>query len=417
MASVDHAMKPILFYVESISLCHLARMITIAEILRPLGHAIVFACGENHRKLVEEKGFSAHTVPLTPPELVYGRLQQFQPMYQLGDLETYFQHDLKLISTLKPSLVLFDMRLTIPLVCRKLGLPAVSVVNGIWTPYFLEPKSTPFYIRNACHLPQHALDYVYNSRIGKAFEPLLARRFASALDPLYEHHGEAALHDFRNYTSAGNRCLVADIPELVPLSKHLPTTIHIGPALWDPPASLRGQSVSIPKDRPAIYMSLGTSLFPDSLVGPSVQALLVAGYRVVLQTGGRAFPNLPSNPRLHVYNFVANSEVLRQVALLISHGGVTTSYEALVAGVPIVGIPSFSDQQWNMDRVVISGAGKMLNPSQVTPKLLVKTTDALLSDERYRTQAGVLGSKITAFPTKEIVTQALRPLLKAANPY
>lgn len=403
--------QPILFYVESISFCHLARMIRAAEVLRSLDIPILFACGDNYRHLVEEKGFKAKPVPVVSPAVVYDRVREFKAMYAVDELEQYFKHDLRLVEELKPRLILYDMRLTIPLVGRILGIPVISVVNGIWTPYFKEPKSTPFHIHDRLHLPQTLLDRLYNNRIGRLIERIIQRPFSKSLDQLYENHGFQSLYDFGRYASAGDACFVADIPELVPLVNAPPNVVHVGPMVWDPPHSIRGRSIVLPKDRPTVYLSMGTSLFPDELAGPSVRGLLSDGYRVLLQTGGRLLQNLPANPNLHVSDFVANADVLPQSAVMISHGGVTTSYEALLAGTPILGIPSFSDQQWNTERLVALDAGAMLNPSEVTPKTLVATVERLVRDPHHRHSAIQLGARISEFCKSETISNTIGPIV------
>lgn len=404
-------MPPVLFLVESISVCHLARPLVVAETLRRRGVDVVFAAGDNHRAWIEEKGFRAETIPVLQAKAVYGRLRQMKPTYHADEIEAYLAADLPLVRDLNPRLILFDMRMTAPLIGQKLGIPTVSITNGIYSPFFREPKSTPHLLRNRWHLPQGLLDAAYGSPLGRMLEPIFERPFAKPIDEVYRRHGGRPLGRFSRYLSAGDVCLIADLPRLAPLHQAPPSQVHIGPCLWDPPASIGGRKIIVPKDAPSVYMSLGTSVFPQSLVVPCVQSLINGGYRVVLQTGHDAPAGLPDHPRLQVYDFVSNLDVLRQVDVLISHGGVSTGYEALSCGVPVIGIPSFSDQQWNSDRVTAAGAGLTLNPALVTPSRLLAAVNRLRDEALFRIAAKQIGDEIAAFPFESTLCDALSSLL------
>ncbi|MEX2215243.1 MAG: nucleotide disphospho-sugar-binding domain-containing protein [Phycisphaeraceae bacterium] len=405
------AARPVLFLVESISVCHIARPLAIASVLRKLGIDVVFAAGENHRAWIEEKGFTSHSIPVLSPETVYGRLRRMQPTYHADELENYVAFDLPLIRELNPRLIISDMRLTASLVGQKLGIPTVSICNGVYSPYFHERKSTPFFLRNRWHLPQGLLDAVYSSALGRMLEPIFERPFAKPIDEVYRRHGIAPLGRFSRYMCAGDRCLIADLPRLAPLNGAPDTTVHIGPCLWDAPAAMKQHRVEVPKDAPAIYISMGTSVFPESLVGPCITALLEGGYRVVLQTGSQTPPALPTHPRLQVHSYVSNLDVMRQVDVVVSHGGVSTGYEALSCGVPVIGIPSFSDQQWNADRVAAAGAGMVMNPAKVSPASLLRATNRLRDEPGYKAAAKTIAEEMRAFSLDEALHTGLAACL------
>ena len=334
-----------------------------------------------------------------------------KPTYQLDELENYLATDLPLVRELNPRLIINDMRLTAPLLGQKLGVPVVSITNGIYSPYFRRAKTTPFFLRNRWHLPQRLLDAVYGSVLGRMMEPIFERPFAKPIDELYRRHGGEPLGRFSRYLAAGDRTLVADLPSIAPLDNAPETTIHVGPCLWDPPASMKQRKLCVASAAPSIYMSMGTSVFPESLVAPCVSMLLEDGYRVVLQTGGQTPPNLPSHDRLQVHDFVSNLDVMRQVNVAITHGGVSTGYEALSCGVPVIGIPSFSDQQWNADRVAAAGAGLVLNPAKVTPASLSKAVNRLCREPRFQSTATDTARPIKSCSLRKALAGALAPLL------
>lgn len=397
--------------VESISVCHLARPLVIAETLRSRGVHVVFAAGEKHLPWIAEKGFRAVAIPTLPAETVYGRLRLMKPTYRAEEIEDYLRADRAALAELDPRLIVYDMRLTAPLLGRELSVPTVSIANGIYSRHFHGRRSTPHFLRNRWHLPQGLLDAAFNSPIGRWLEPAFERPFAKPIDEVYRRHGAEPLGRFSRYLSGGDICLVADLPRLAPLDDAAENAVHVGPCLWDPPTSMGCQPVIVPKDAPAIYMSMGTSIFPDALVGPCIERLLAGGYRVVLQTGAAIPPGVASHPRLQVHRYVSNLQVMRQVDLVISHGGVSTGYEALRCGVPVIGVPSFSDQQWNLDRVVAAGAGLSLNPSLVTPASLLRAADRLRDERSFRDAAGAVAREIARFPFEAVLCRTLSRFL------
>lgn len=62
-----------------------------------------------------------------------------------------------------------------------------------------------------------------------------------------------------------------------------------------------------------------------------------------------------------------------KVKLFISHGGISGLYEAVDAGVPVLGFPLFGDQHRNIDSLVNAGMAKSMD-------LLTATKDEFLNN-------------------------------------
>jgi glucuronosyltransferase len=54
------------------------------------------------------------------------------------------------------------------------------------------------------------------------------------------------------------------------------------------------------------------------------------------------------------------------VVLFITHGGLLSTEEAIIRGVPIVGIPIFADQRLNVGRATSGGYGLQIDFDNVT---------------------------------------------------
>lgn len=71
------------------------------------------------------------------------------------------------------------------------------------------------------------------------------------------------------------------------------------------------------------------------------------------------------------------------VKLFICHGGISGLYEAVDAGVPIIGFPLFNDQYRNVDYLVEVGMAIKMELLSVTKEEILKNIRELLDHEKY----------------------------------
>jgi glucuronosyltransferase len=70
------------------------------------------------------------------------------------------------------------------------------------------------------------------------------------------------------------------------------------------------------------------------------------------------------------------------VRLFITHGGMLSTQESIYRGVPIVGIPIYGDQPYNMARIVSFGIGIQLDYNNVTEQSLTWALNEVLNNKR-----------------------------------
>jgi len=70
------------------------------------------------------------------------------------------------------------------------------------------------------------------------------------------------------------------------------------------------------------------------------------------------------------------------VKLFISHGGISGVYEAVDAGVPVLGFPVFYDQQRNIDSLVNAGMAICMDLSSVTKETFLSTVLEIVNNDR-----------------------------------
>lgn len=83
------------------------------------------------------------------------------------------------------------------------------------------------------------------------------------------------------------------------------------------------------------------------------------------------------------YNFSAHPNV----KVFITHGGLIGMQEAIYNGVPIIGVPIFSDQYNNVLLAEQTGVGKMMQYKDINQETLNKTLNEVLNNDFYLKKA------------------------------
>ncbi|CAL8090891.1 unnamed protein product [Orchesella dallaii] len=96
---------------------------------------------------------------------------------------------------------------------------------------------------------------------------------------------------------------------------------------------------------------------------------------------------LPSN--IHMLKWFPQQDVLGhpKCKLFITHGGISSVTEALYHGVPIIGIPFFTDQDWNLKQAERIGVGVKLELEDVTEQVLDNLFHQFINEETYQKNA------------------------------
>ncbi|MEZ4726485.1 MAG: glycosyltransferase [Caldilineaceae bacterium] len=81
---------------------------------------------------------------------------------------------------------------------------------------------------------------------------------------------------------------------------------------------------------------------------------------------------------------VPQLEILQRAALFITHGGMNSTSEALLYGVPVIVVPQHGDQFLVASQVAEVGAGLMLPAAQATPDTLKGMAMQILSAPNFK---------------------------------
>jgi UDP:flavonoid glycosyltransferase YjiC (YdhE family) len=86
---------------------------------------------------------------------------------------------------------------------------------------------------------------------------------------------------------------------------------------------------------------------------------------------------------------------------VVTNGGSASSYQALAAGVPVLGIPSNLDQYLSMHAITAAGAGLMLRSGSLTKNEVRRAAVRLCDDLTMQRRASELGRRLARLDCHE----------------
>ena len=374
------AQKKVLFVAEGVTLAHVGRAIRLASILQRDGMIVELACDRRYARFLADLDFPVRSIQSIPSDAFLEALARGRPVFSAETLRAYVSEDLSLLKAAQPDVVIGDFRLSLSVSARVAGIAYVNVTNAYWSPYarprFRMP-SLPF----ARFLGVPLADEVF--RIAR---PLAFAAHAVPMNRVRRAYGLAALGwDVRRIYCDGDLTLYADIPELIPISDAPSTHRYIGPVLWSPsvqPPAWWSEAIGGP---PPIYVSLGSSGHAQ-LLPMVIEALSPLERPIVVATAGRG-RDLPQQAKVWIADFLPGEAIAARASVVVCNGGSPTCQQALVNGVPVIGIASNLDQYLNMDYIERFGAGKLIRSDRANISTVRDAVRQAIDNPRLRESA------------------------------
>ena len=166
----------------------------------------------------------------------------------------------------------------------------------------------------------------------------------------------------------------------------------IGPEMYHK-REIQNFPVNILKEKKVIYISLGTAFGnKPKFYHMCFRAFGNSDMQVILSVGSLVdiskLKNVPRN--FMVRNHVPQLQILKYVDVFITHGGMNSTAEGIVYGVPLIVFPQAADQYLVARRVEQLGAGIYLK--RPTAKKLRKTVNDILSDPKYKKNCEIIAN-------------------------
>jgi len=127
-------------------------------------------------------------------------------------------------------------------------------------------------------------------------------------------------------------------------------TICIDPILWSVQVLQPHWCKTLPKDKPVVFVTLGSS-GDSSLLPMILETLSKMSVTMICVTVNKTYPNVFSN------DFLSTEKAVKKSDIVICNEGSPMVYQSLVENKEIIGIPSNLDQYLMMSLLEKSKAG------------------------------------------------------------
>lgn len=392
--SLGKRRKSILIIPYGHALAHVTRPLEIAKELKEDGCDIIFAGTGAHLNLAEREGFKVIKIAELDHDRILNAIRENKLTFaSQGELEYLINEEIRLYEQLKPDLVVSDCRVTASTSTEICQIMHCGIVNAYMTKY----RSIPFFSPRQI-IPKKIVANKIINRLMVGLERFVCGIECRIFDLVMRDLHKARLrYDLKRHISSyqffeGNDfTLLPDIPEYAP-TRNLPCNFYyIGPLTWRnslaPPECFN----LLKKDKKVVYVTIGSSGFAD--VFDKIITLKDFDIQIVASTGGKKLPHVYSKtyPDIFIEPFVNGDLMMKKSDLVICHGGNGTVYQALRNGVPIIGMASHQEQDYNLKRIESLGIGKRLKHGDVKkdPSLLVRAVHEVLSEPKYRKNASI----------------------------
>ncbi|XP_063380815.1 UDP-glucosyltransferase 2-like isoform X2 [Cydia fagiglandana] len=169
-----------------------------------------------------------------------------------------------------------------------------------------------------------------------------------------------------------------------------PSVVHIGGIHQTPEKKLPQdlQQYLDSSEHGVIYLSFGsnvdTSMLPPEKVQTIINVFTQLPYDVLWKWNQDELPGRTKNIRIS--KWFPQSDLLKhpKIKLFITQGGLQSTDETIIAGVPVVGIPMFGDQWYNAEKYVHHKIGKQINLANLDEETLKSAIKTVIEDKTYR---------------------------------
>ncbi|CAG4992088.1 unnamed protein product [Colias eurytheme] len=137
-----------------------------------------------------------------------------------------------------------------------------------------------------------------------------------------------------------------------------------------------------------IYISFGSnaksSLLPPEKVAVMTKVLSKLPYDIIWKWETDELPGKSSN--IKIYKWLPQADLLKhpKVKLFITQGGIQSADETIDAAVPVIGIPMFGDQWYNVEKYVKHGVGLQIDLSDLTETTFETAVRRVIEDKSFK---------------------------------
>ncbi|XP_022175624.1 UDP-glucuronosyltransferase 2B15-like [Myzus persicae] len=220
-----------------------------------------------------------------------------------------------------------------------------------------------------------------------------------------------------------NTHFISDKPRPTPLN-----VVNVGGIHLKPPKKIPKDILEFIEDAPhgVVVFTFGSTTsmttLPKNILTAFKEALAELPQKVLLKYE-EEMKDKPKN--VMTIKWLPQRDILlhRNIKLFVSHGGISGLYEAVDAGVPVLGFPLFGDQYRNIDNLVEAGMAKSMELYSVTKDNFLNNVLDLVNNEKYSHNAKIASEifkdrpmspeKSVAYWTEYVIRHKGAPHLKS----
>lgn len=399
--------KPkVLFLAEGATLAHVARPLLLASHLDRDGFDVTIARPSAFAWLTANASLRTVDLWCQDARTFAQRLDRGQPLYDLPTLLRYVEDDLAILDGEKPDVVVGDFRLSLSVSARLRSVPYITICDAYWSPECTLAAPLPV-LPFTRFTPIPVAEFLF-----RHISPIAFRLHAIPMKRLHQRYGLPSLgYDLRRaYTEADLR-LFANFPALFPEVQANGQAKFIGPLAWSPPAM---NLDFIGADEPLIYVTMGSS-GNVGVLATLIPLLERKGIPVVVATAGKPLPHGLASKSVKIFDYLPGDQVCKRARLVVCNGGSPTTNQALMNGVPVLGIPQNMDQFLNMSAIERFGSGLLVRADRANETSLMSAIDALLSKPRFKERALQLAESVRIDDSALALAEHIAGLLPRRN--
>ncbi|WP_375393725.1 glycosyltransferase [uncultured Sphingomonas sp.] len=406
--------------------------IAVALALKARGFRPVLAVPDDHIRKVKRAGLEAVAVlpafdtirerlGMSESEAVRRMMNDQRYMLEQAVLPSLSAcaHTLDALTGDADAIVASTMVLAAPIIAEKRGIPLVSVMlQPMAMVSALDPPKTPdFWMMR--QRPASKIGERWNLLMYAGFRQILHRLYADQLDVVRIEHGLRPRGAMR-MLEAGREALLTIgcySPVFAPLPRDAPQNARVvGFPIFD---SANGGSCALDPaleaflraGPPPIVFTLGS--FAVYAAGDFyTEAAEVArrlGQRAIMLTGERE--TVAADRDVFACAYAPHSHLFHRCSVVVHHGGIGTTGQALCAGKPQLVVPHMGDQNDNGHRIARAGIGLVLRAKHFSARRATILIEDLLRDPSRRERAARIGETIAQENGAQTAARAIEQAL------
>ena len=400
--------RRILIVGHDVTLAHLGRPLTLANAAIDDGWDVHLATSDRIDTIQHDFTGPLHRLTTVDPGRFARNLAQGRPVFSARELEAQLAEDIELISATDPALIVGDFRLTMGIASRLHGVGYANLTNAYWSPWAQNRFTVPD-LPVLRHLPSALSQALFDLA-----RPVAFAIHARPLRQLFVRIGIKNPPDsLQTAYTFGDVQLFSDLPSVYAGAQFPPSCRFIGPVQWAPKTVRPAWWNEALEHHPLAYVCMGSS-GNQNVLAKVVEALAGMGVRSMVAGSPKALEHSPA--KAWVEPFIDGAEAAAICDIVVCNGGSPSTYQALAAGKPVVGICGNLDQYLNMHHIGRAGAGLTLRSDSLSRHRLREAADLALNDPAIRRAAQKLQGEIETHEAGAAFTRFLRERFEDSTP-